>query len=171
MLCYPKMYKKNIFDINYSKLKELGIKCLIFDLDNTIALIDQDLITEETKKMLLDLKKDFRIIIISNNKEKRVKKYGDILECDYVYYAKKPFSSGFRRIKKKYNLEKKEMAIIGDQLITDILGGNKFGIYPILVDPMAKKDLKITYFNRFLERKILKRYKRKGIMKKGEYYG
>ena len=170
MLCYPKMYKKSIFNIDYKKLKDLGIKCLVFDLDNTIALIDQKIITEDTKKLLLKLKKDFNIVIISNNTKNRVKSYGEFLECDYVYSAAKPFSKGFRKIKKKYNIEKKEMAVIGDQLITDILGANLFKAYPILVDPMAKKDLKITYFNRLLERLVLKKYKKKNIMKKGEYY-
>lgn len=171
MLCYPKMYKKKIQDINYQKLKELGIKCLIFDLDNTIALIDQKLITKEDKDFLIKLKKDFIVIIISNNKKNRVKDYADILECDYIYKAKKPLSFGFRKIRNKYNLEKKEMAVIGDQLITDILGANLYKIYPILVDPLAKKDLKITLFNRFLERKVFKKYEKRNIMKKGEYYG
>jgi len=170
MLCYPKMYKKRINDIDYDKLKNIGIKCLAFDLDNTIALIDQDIITKETELLLRSLKNDFIIVIISNNREKRVKKYADILECGYVCKAKKPFGYGFRKIKNRYNLKKCEIAIIGDQLITDILGANLFNAYPILVDPMAKKDLKITAFNRLLERKVFEKYKKRGIMEKGEYY-
>ena len=61
----PSMYKKSIFDINYDKLKNIGIKCLIFDLDNTIALIDTKLIPEEVKTLFIKLKKDFNIVIIS----------------------------------------------------------------------------------------------------------
>ena len=170
MLCYPKMYKKNIQDINYNKLKDLGIKCLVFDLDNTIALIDQDLLTKEVELFLKDLKRSFIIVIISNNVENRVKKYADILECSYVYKACKPFKKGFKQISKKFNLNPNEIAVIGDQLITDIMGANLFKAYPILVDPMAKKDLKISYFNRLLEKQIFKKYKKKNIMKKGEYY-
>ena len=49
----PSMYKKSIFDINYDKLKSIGIKCLIFDLDNTIALIDTKLIPEEVKTLFI----------------------------------------------------------------------------------------------------------------------
>ncbi len=171
MLCYPKMYQKKVENINYLKLKDIGIKCLVFDLDNTIALIDQDLISDDTRKLLTNLKKDFTIVIISNNVESRVKKYANSLECDYVYKACKPFSKGFKKIAKKYNLKAYEIAVIGDQLITDILGANLFKAYPILVDPMAKKDLKISYFNRFLERQVFKKYRKKGIMNKGEYYG
>lgn len=170
MLCYPKMYQRRVENINYLKLKDMGIKCLVFDLDNTIALIDQDLISKDTKELLTNLKKEFIIVIISNNVESRVKKYADSLECDYVYKACKPFSRGFKKIAKKYNLKSQEIAVIGDQLITDILGANLFKACPVLVDPLAKKDLKISYFNRLLEKHIFKKYKRKNIMNKGEYY-
>ena len=60
MKCYPNMYQKTIQSINYKKLKSLGIKCLVFDLDNTIALIDQHVITEDTKKLLIGLNFYFR---------------------------------------------------------------------------------------------------------------
>jgi len=170
MKFYPNMYKKNIVDINYKKLKKLGIKCLIYDLDNTIALIDQHKITDDTKKLLTNLKKDFTVVIISNNVEKRVKDYADYLKCDFVYSARKPFPKGYKKISKKYNFKKEEMCMIGDQLVTDILGGNSYGMFTVLVDPLGKKDLKITSLNRFIERHILKYYEKKNIMKKGEYY-
>ena len=170
MKCYPNMYQKSIYDINYKKLKKLGIKCLIFDLDNTIALIDQHKITDATKKLLLDLKKDFRIVIISNNVTSRVRSYADYLECDFVANSMKPLSKGYRKIRKKYHLLKEEMCMIGDQIVTDIYGGNRYNIFTILVDPLGTKDLKITGLNRFIERKILKRYEKKQIMKKGVYY-
>lgn len=170
MKFYPNMYQKNIHSIPYSKLKKMGIKCLTFDLDNTIALIDQHMITDDTKKLLTNLKRDFQVVIISNNVVKRVKTYANYLDCDYVANASKPLSKGYQKIRKRYHLKKEEMCMIGDQLITDIYGGNRYHIFTILVDPLGKKDLKITGLNRFLERKILKRYEEKGIMKKGEYY-
>lgn len=170
MKFYPKMYQKSIQDINYKKLKKLGIKCLVFDLDNTIALIDQHVITDEAKKILIDLKKDFKVVIISNNITPRVKKYADYLECDFVANASKPLTKGYKRISKKYNFKPNEMCMIGDQVVTDIYGGNRYGMFTILVDPLGKKDLKITSLNRFIEGKILKKYEEKGIMKKGVYY-
>jgi len=170
MLFYPKMYKNKIQDISYTKLKKKGIKCLLFDLDNTIALIDQELITDDVKEFLNKLKKDFIIVIISNNVKKRVSIYANSLECDYISSAIKPFFRGINKIKRKYNLKNNEIAVIGDQLITDILGSNLHKFYSILVEPLASKDLKITSLNRILERKILKKYAKKKIMKKGEYY-
>ena len=70
----PNMYKKNILDIDYEKLKEIGINCLIFDLDNTIALIDENEIPENTEKLFEKLNKEFRVVIISNNYKKRISK-------------------------------------------------------------------------------------------------
>ena len=170
MLFYPKMYQKKIQNINYKKLKKLGIKCLIFDLDNTIALIDQKIITDDVKDFLLKLKKDFTVLIISNNIKKRVKVYGEMVDCDYISSALKPIFRGTKKIIKKYNYKSNEVAVIGDQLVTDILGSNIKKYYPILVEPLAKKDLKITSLNRFLEKFIYKSYNRRNIMKKGEYY-
>ncbi len=168
--CYPQMYQKSIYEIPYQKLKNKNIKCLVFDLDNTIAFIDQKELTKETKKLFQTLKKDFILAIISNNTTKRVKSYANQLECDFVAYAMKPFTRGFRKIQKKYHLRPEEIGMIGDQIVTDIYGGNRDHVYTILVDPLGTKDLKITSFNRLLEKKILKRYEQKNIMKKGEYY-
>lgn len=170
MKFYPNMYQKSIHNINYKKLKKIGIKCLVFDLDNTIALIDQHMITDETKNLLINLKNDFQVVIISNNITKRVKTYANYLDCDFVANATKPLSKGYKKIKKKYNLKNKEMCMIGDQIVTDIYGGNRFGMFTILVDPLGKKDLKITSLNRFIENKILNNYEKKDIMKKGVYY-
>ena len=168
---YPKMYKKNIYDINYDKLKELGIKCLVFDLDNTIALIDQDYIDLRTKTLFKELVNTFTVVIVSNNtNKKRVGKYAEILSCDFVYNAMKPSKKALRKIMKKYNVLKNEIAVIGDQLVTDIQMASRNKSFPVLVDPMGKKDLKITGLNRFVERQILKKYKNKNIFNKGEYY-
>lgn len=169
-LFLPNMYKKSIFDINYTKLKKLGIKCLIFDLDNTIALIDEHEAPIKTKKLFNELKKDFKVIIISNNFKKRVSYYSNQLEVDFISLAMKPSTKGLLEIKLKYKYNKKEMCMIGDQIMTDILSGGKFNIFTILVDPLGNKDLKITKFNRFLENIVLKKLNKKYDFEKGKYY-
>lgn len=170
-LYLPNMYQKNIQSIDYKLLKDKGIKCLIFDLDNTIALIDEGLPKKETKELFNKLKKDFKVIIISNNVKKRVKLYSDDLDVDFISFAMKPFLKGLITIKNKYHYKKKEMCMIGDQIMTDILVGNKYNIYSILVDPMSDKDLKITKLNRFFERIVLKKLNKKYSFEKGKYYG
>ena len=166
----PDIYKRNIFDINYKKLKDAGIKCLIFDLDNTIAKIDSVDIDNKTKELIERLKKEFIILIVSNSPKKRVKVFLDILDIDGYYFALKPSIRSLKRIKDKYNLSNKNIAIIGDQFITDMKYGYKGKIKKIFVDPIAVKDLKITNINRFLENIIIKKYSKLNKFKKGEYY-
>ncbi len=169
MLFKPNMYQKNIYDINYDKLKKQKIKVLIFDLDNTLALIDEEKCPQKSKELIKKLKKDFDIYIISNNEKERIKPYQEELKIKAVAKARKPFTKGLKQIKKE-GYKKEEMVMIGDQLVTDILSGNLFSIKTIWTDPLGQKDLKITRFNRWLERRILAYYKRKNILKKGVYY-
>ncbi len=166
----PDMYKKSIFDINYPLLKSKGIKCLIFDLDNTLALIDDVNCPDEVKKLVKELKKDFKVLIISNNTKKRIKPYMEQLDIDAISFALKPSTKGLRQIVKKYNFKRSEMVMIGDQLPTDILSGKRFNIMTILVEPLAKKDLKVTSFNRMIEKRLIKKYEKRGLFKKGDYY-
>ncbi|MDD6879233.1 MAG: YqeG family HAD IIIA-type phosphatase [bacterium] len=165
----PNDYKKNIFDINYEQLKKNNIKCLVFDLDNTIGLIDEMIISENSLNLLNKLKNDFIVVIISNNTSKRISKFCSE-DIEYVTFAMKPLPKGFNKIKKKYNLKNNEMCIIGDQLMTDIIGANMFGAYSILVDPLGEKDLKITAINRYIENKIIKKLSKKNILERGKYY-
>lgn len=166
----PTMYKKNIFDINYQKLKEMGIKCLVFDLDNTLGLIEHKNCPRNTKKLLKSLQADFLILISSNNTRDRIQPYLKDLGIGGVSFSLKPSTRGLRKIKKDYNLKKKEMVMIGDQIVTDILSGNRFKIMTILVDPLGEKDLKITGLNRAIEAKIVKRYAKHGVFERGKYY-
>ena len=167
----PDIYKKSIFDIPYNQLKEKGILCLVFDLDNTLGLVSDKKCPEKTKKLLQELKKDFIIVISSNNNNKRLRPYIDDLEIDGVCWSMKPSTKALRKICKKYKLKKNEICMIGDQLVTDILAGNRFHAKTILVDPLGKKDLKITSLNRKIETLILKNYQKKGLLERGKYYG
>ena len=166
----PTMYKKNIYDINYKKLKEMGIKCLIFDLDNTLGLIEHKKCPPKTKKLLKELQKDFKIFIASNNTKRRLKPYLDDLGVNGVSNCLKPLTIGLLRIKNKYNFKKKEMIMIGDQIVTDVLAGKRFRIKTILVDPLGKKDLKITGLNRKIEGMIIRKYEKRGHFERGKYY-
>lgn len=165
------MYAKTIEQVNYKKLKDKGIKALIFDLDNTLAYIDNDEPSEKVKKLIKKLKRDFDIYILSNNfNKKRVSYFSNAIGVDYVYAAIKPSSFGIKKIQKKKNYEKAEMAIIGDQIMTDVLAGNRYGILTVLVETLAVKDLKITALNRMIERRKIKMLEKKGLFKKGKYY-
>jgi len=167
----PKMYKKDILDINYNILKVKGIKCLIFDLDNTLLAVNKDIPEDEICNKIKNIKKDFKIIILSNNtSDKRLSLAANKLGIDYIKFALKPFKKGFKKVRKKYGLKNEEMCIIGDQIMTDVLGGNKFNIFTILTDPISEEELKVTGVNRFFEKRILKKLEKNKQFKRGEYY-
>ena len=83
------------------------------------------------------------------------------LEVPYIYFAKKPFKFGFNRAKKIVQENSENIAVIGDQILTDVLGANRSHMYSILVEPLVEKDIFVTRFNRLIERQILKKYKQK----------
>ena len=162
----PEMYYKSVFDINYDLLKKNNIKVLIFDLDNTIMTIDEDLPGDKVVKLIKKLNKDFKIFIASNNLKERVRRIGDYLGVHAFYLVRKPSSKIKKLLLKKITVDMNEVAVIGDQIMTDINMGNRLGMHTILVDPMGKKDLKITFFNRVMEKLVLKKIK----VKRGDYY-
>lgn len=168
---FPDVYQKSIYTINYQKLKENGIKCLLFDLDNTcIPYIDKNP-TQKLKKhfdKLQDL--GFKIIIFSNSSKERLKPFKNELNIDCCPKAKKPKKTKFLKVLKTYNYDLSEVAIIGDQLMTDVYGGNKVGIMTILVNPISEIDMPFTKINRFIERQKIKQMTKEGIFKVGRYY-
>lgn len=165
------IYVKTIYDINYDKLKEMGIICLIFDLDNTLARIDDEVPSEKMIKFLAKLKKDFDVYVLSNNtNKKRVSSFCEPLGVEYVSGALKPSSFGLSKIARKKRYHKSEMILIGDQIMTDVLAGKLYQIKTALVEALAKKDLKVTVINRFFERIVLKRLASKKLFEKGKYY-
>ena len=166
----PDMYQKNIFKINYEKLKKNGIKCLLVDLDNTISPAKEILLCEKTKRLFNKIKKDFKIVLFSNNFPKRISKFGKYYDVDIACVSLKPFSYKYKYILKKYKLKKSEVAAIGDQLLTDIQGGNKMGITTILVNPMSNIDETETWFNRQIEKQIFSYFRKNDILIKGRYY-
>lgn len=166
----PDIYQKSIFDINYDKLYKSGIRYLIFDLDNTLALLEEKECPENVKVLINKLKKKFKVVMISNNISSRIKSYRDELEIDTVSLALKPLTRGLIKIKRLYKCDKKEMIMIGDQLVTDVLSGKLFGISTCLVEPLSDKDLKITGFNRKVESIILNTYTKKNLFERGKFY-
>ena len=118
----------------------------------------------------LDLPDSLRTIwevaFASNNLKYRVRRIGDYLGVHAFYLVRKPSGKIKKLLLNKINIEMDEVAIIGDQIMTDINMGNRLGMKTILVDPMGEKDLKITFFNRLMEKIVLKIIK----VKRGVYY-
>lgn len=166
----PNMYQKSIYDIDYKIFKKRKIKCLLFDLDNTCVGYHVKSPTNEMKNLFKKLTKDgFKVIIFSNATNKRLVPFVNLGVVVHPS-SKKPLSKNFKKILNKYNLKKNEVCIIGDQLFTDILGGNRVGINTCLVDPLSSEDFILTKIFRKMEQISFKNLDKKGLLKKGEYY-
>lgn len=167
----PDIYKKSINTIDYNKLKSRGIKCILFDLDNTLVPYTEKVPSKKNKELFKKLKElGFRVIIFSNSSKRRLRPFKEELEVDVYHRCFKPSPKKFELVLKEYKYNESQVAIIGDQLLTDILGGNRVGITTILVNPISKKDEFITRFNRIKERKIIKKLSKQDLFYKGRYY-
>lgn len=165
------MYQKDIFSINYNKLKEMGIKVLVFDLDNTIIEKKKNVVDDKVKELFKRLKKDFKVIIISNTwNRKKIEYVSKKLDIEYIMNARKPFKYGYNKAKGLSNTSVRNICMIGDQLLTDILGAKKMGYYCCLVDPIHQSELILTKFNRLIEYFIFKRLNKKYNIRRGNYY-
>lgn len=151
-----------IFDLKPEKLKEKGIKGIITDLDNTLVAWDVKDATPDVIAWFKTMEEnDIKVTIISNNNQERVTVFSEPLGTPFVFSARKPLSRAFKTVARQMDLKKEEILVVGDQLMTDVLGGNMAGFYTVLVVPVVQTDGKITKINRFMERIILKRLKNK----------
>jgi uncharacterized protein len=161
----PDQHVKSIFEITPEDLMAKGIKGIITDLDNTLVEWDRPLATPKLMSWFEKMKNsNIEVTIVSNNNENRVKAFADPLNIPFIHEARKPMRRAFYQALEQMGLEKQETVVIGDQLLTDVLGGNRGGFHTILVVPVAKTDGVITKFNRLVERRILNWFRKKGMI-------
>ena len=157
----PNAYLKNVQEITIELLQKNQIKALILDVDNT--LIDYDCnLSSDIINWANNLKNSgIKLYILSNTShEEKVKNVAEKLEIKYKKFAKKPFKKGFLSVKKELGLDEKNIAVVGDQIFTDVIGGNRCNMFTILVDPLDKKDYWYTAIKRPIENIIKKKFKR-----------
>lgn len=161
----PNEHVKSILDISPEELKDRGVKGIITDLDNTLVEWDRPDATPQLIKWFEDIRRhNILVTIVSNNNEERVKAFSDPLKIPFIFRAKKPFAAAFQRAVSQMGIKKEDAVVIGDQLLTDVLGGNLGGFHTILVVPVAQTDGFFTKFNRFVERRILNWFRKKGML-------
>nr|WP_245335557.1 YqeG family HAD IIIA-type phosphatase [Streptococcus panodentis] len=147
-----------VYDLTVESLKKHGIKAVLVDLDNTLIAWNNPDGTPEMKQWLHDLRDaGIRVIVVSNNTKKRVRRAVEKFGIDYVYWSMKPFTWGIDRALKLFHFEKQEVVMVGDQLMTDIRAAHRAGIRSILVKPLVEHDSIKTQINRARERRVLKK--------------
>lgn len=152
----PTWMVKSIYSITPEQLEKNNIKAVLTDLDNTLIAWNNPEATEESILWIERMKEaGIPVMILSNNSDSRVKVIADYLELEYVPRSMKPSRRGFRLAQEKLQLPKEELLMVGDQVLTDVLAANRFGIRNVLVKPLLASDAWNTKINRFLELKIM----------------
>lgn len=166
----PDYYIKTYRDLNIERLKQRGIKVLVCDIDNTLVAHDIKTPDEDVKAFIQRVKDaGMQVVLVSNNVKERVDLFAKDLHVKTYPFARKPLKGTYRKMMQDSGCGKQEIAVLGDQLLTDMLGANRIGFYTILTNPVAKKDLTCTKINRVFENMVYKVLKFRGKLVKGEY--
>ena len=161
-MLYPKEYLNSVKDINIELLKKNNIKGLILDVDNTLINLDRVMPTGVADWAIEMKEQGIKICILSNsNKMEKVGAVAKIIEVPYIFFGKKPLKSGFLRARDILKLKNENIAVVGDQIFTDVIGANRCKMFSILVKPIEEKDYLITRLKRPLEKFIIKMYEKK----------
>ena len=136
---------ERVTDITTEFLAENRIRGLILDLDNTLTTHDNPVPAEGVLDWLDSMKNNgIRLMIVSNNHAPRVTPFAEMLGLPFVSEGAKPFTKGFKEAVAKMGLTKDDVAAVGDQIYTDVLGANLFRIKMLYVKPIEHE--KTTFF-------------------------
>lgn len=168
LLC-PDECVDTVLDIDLDGLYQLGIRALILDVDNTLLGWGTDEITPEVRDWVVRaLQRGFKVCIASNGTRERVRRIASELGVPAISKAIKPRKRPFRRAMQILGVSAAETAVVGDQIFTDVLGGNRMDLYTILINPVSKRELRTTRMVRRVERRVLSRLQRQGRLASGE---
>ncbi len=158
---YPDVYVDSAYDIEYEALYDKGYRGIIFDVDNT--LVPHGAPADERSIALFDRLRGigYESMLLSNNKEPRVKSFNDKVKTRYIYKANKPFPESYRKAMELMKTTPETTIFVGDQLFTDVWGAKKAGIKSYLVKPIHPKEEIQIVLKRILERIVLYFYKRR----------
>ena len=157
---YPDEYISSTYKIDFEKYFEQGYRGIIFDIDNT--LVEHGAPADERSIALIEHLKalGFQIMLLSNNKEPRVKMFNDAVRVQYIYKAGKPGKTGYEKAMQQMGTDIKTTLFVGDQLFTDVWGAKNLGIHAVLVQPIDKKEEIQIVLKRYLEKIVLAAYRR-----------
>ena len=156
----PDLYFDSISDIDLHKMADIGIRAILLDIDNTMVTHNNPEPGEMAREFVKAAEDSgIRLCIVSNNSEERAKAFAEKLSLPYVYKARKPLSSGYRRAIKLMGTALRETATVGDQVFTDIMGGKLLGILTVMVKPISYEgETPFIRFKRLAERPFVRKY-------------
>ena len=151
----PDLIVESLRDIDIAHCYAIGIRCFLLDLDNTIAPWHSPEISGVATELIRKSKEAcITVVLFSNSTEERTRKAAWSAGISYYAAAKKPFPFRYRQVMRELSYRPEEIMTIGDQLFTDVLGGNLSGCRTLLVSPLSEKEFTGTRLLRFLERRL-----------------
>lgn len=157
----PDMIYKGVQYIDCEELKKRKIKGILLDNDNTLIDYKKELSNEIIDWVKNAKSQGLKVCMLSNsNKMEKIIMVCEKLDIPYVSFAKKPAKSGYMKGAEVLELKPENIAMVGDQLFTDVLGANRVKMLSIYVEPISKKEHWYTKWKRPIEAAILKMYEK-----------
>ena len=155
----PDYILSNYGEVTPEFLSSLGVRGLLIDIDNTLAPYEQPTADEHHRAWFEALDAaGIRTALISNNHRDRVDEFNATLSREAYWHSAKPLGRTFKRVMKGWGLSREQVAVLGDQLLTDALGAKALGLRVIIVPPIRDKKTAFVRFKRWLERPYVKAY-------------
>ncbi len=166
----PDYYVESYRAIDLERLKRQGIALLVCDIDNTLVPHDHARADDDVRAFIKRVKDSgLAVAFVSNNVKERVETFASEFHAPCYPFAKKPLKRTYRKMMNDLGYRSDQIAVLGDQLLTDMLGANRMHFYTILTNPVAKRDLKCTKVNRVFEQMIFSLLEKRGKLKRGNY--
>ncbi|NLG37826.1 MAG: YqeG family HAD IIIA-type phosphatase [Clostridiales bacterium] len=157
-LLRPALERERLTDLDAEELRRRGIEALILDLDNTLLPWGSRTVDGDTLAWIGRIRRaGLKICVLTNGHGPRARSVCEMVGVMCIWSAGKPFPGGFRRAQGRLQVPRERCAVVGDQLFTDILGGNAAGFFTVLVSPLSAREMAWTRFVRHAERALLKR--------------
>lgn len=159
MLLKPDIKLHGITDITVELLKNHDIKALLLDVDNTMSTHHGTILTEGLMEWIAKMQQSgIKLMVLSNSKRFRIQPFAARIGLPFISLGCKPLPTGYLRGVKALGEKRNNVAIVGDQIFTDILGGNAVGVKTILLTPIKPEDGWSFKIRRKLEKKLYKKY-------------
>ena len=163
----PNQIVRRLEDVDLDALAARGIRALLVDLDNTLCPWSSSQPSPECEEWIRRARERFGVCIVSNSlRPGRLRRVAEALGIRAVGrwgWGRKPFAGGILAALRELQVEPSEAAMLGDQIMTDVLGGNRLGLYTVWVLPLEGAEFLGTKPARLVEKLLLRRFRRMGL--------
>ena len=152
---YPDVDFDSVYKIDFEAFYRHGYRGVIFDIDNTLVPHGAPA-TDEAIEFFRKLRTiGFKTMLLSNNKEPRVKSFANAVHSPYIFKANKPGKAGYMKAMQQMGTDVQTTLFVGDQLFTDVWGAKRVGIFTVLTAPINPKEEIQIVLKRILEKVVL----------------